>query len=120
MPLGIALLAAAAGAGLALLFAPFSGEKTRHLIRFNAASFAKDLRDEVSANAAAPYGNGAASTQRAAEAAGQGGQTSSLNQEACILRVSQARQPTKTESFRPRLQANVQSRPCSPTPRLGW
>jgi gas vesicle protein len=62
---GIALLAAAAGAGLALLFAPFSGEKTRHLIRFNAASFAKDLRDEVNANLAALYGTGAASTQRA-------------------------------------------------------
>ena len=63
--IGIALLAAAAGAGLALLFAPYSGERTRHLIRFNAESFAKDLRDEVNASAAALYGTGAASTRRA-------------------------------------------------------
>ena len=63
--IGIALLAAAAGAGLALLFAPYSGQKTRRLIRFNAASFAKDLRDEMNANAAALYGTGAANTRRA-------------------------------------------------------
>ena len=50
--IGIALLAAA-GVGLALLFAPYSGEKTRHLKRFNAESFAKDLRVEVNASAAA-------------------------------------------------------------------
>jgi len=62
---GIAVLAAAVGAGVALLFAPYSGEKTRRLIRFKAETCAKDLRDEVSANAAALYKNGADSTRRA-------------------------------------------------------
>jgi gas vesicle protein len=47
--IGVALLAAAAGAGVALLLAPYSGERTRRLIRFKAESFAKDLRDEVNA-----------------------------------------------------------------------
>jgi gas vesicle protein len=69
---GIALLAAAVGAGLALLFAPYSGEKTRRLIRFNAVSFARDLRDEVNANAAALFGTGTASTRRALRRLGKG------------------------------------------------
>ena len=63
--IGVALLAAAAGAGVALLLAPYSGERTRRLIRFKAESFAKDLRDEVNASAAAFYRTGAASTRRA-------------------------------------------------------
>ena len=63
--IGVALLAAAAGAGVALLLAPNSGERTRRLIRFKAESFAKDLRDEVNAGATALYRTGAASTRRA-------------------------------------------------------
>jgi gas vesicle protein len=63
--IGVALLAAAAGAGVALLFAPYSGERTRRLIRFKAESFAKDLREEVNATATALYRTGAAGTRRA-------------------------------------------------------
>ena len=69
--IGIALLAAAVGAGVALLFAPQSGEKTRRLIRFKAESYAKDLRDEVNANAAALYKSGAESTRRALKRLGK-------------------------------------------------
>jgi gas vesicle protein len=68
---GIVLLSAAAGAGAALLFAPHSGEKTRRLIRFKAESYAKDLRDEVNANAAALYKTGAESTRRAIKRLGK-------------------------------------------------
>ena len=69
--IGIAFLAAAVGAGVALLFAPQSGEKTRRLIRFKAESYAKDLRDEVNANAAALYKSGAESTRRALKRLGK-------------------------------------------------
>ncbi len=69
--IGIVLFAAAAGAGLALLLAPQSGEKTRRLIRYKAESYAKDLRDEVTANAAALYKNGAESTRRALKRLGK-------------------------------------------------
>ncbi len=69
--IGISLLAAAVGAGVALLFAPYSGQKTRRLIRFKAESYAKDLRDEVSANAASLYKNGANGTRRALKRLGR-------------------------------------------------
>ena len=61
----ISVLAASAGAGLALLFAPQSGEKTRRMIRFKAETYAKDVREGVSANASALYKSGAQSTKRA-------------------------------------------------------
>ena len=48
--LSLALGSAAVGAGVALLYAPQSGERTRRLIRFKAESYAKDLRDDVNAN----------------------------------------------------------------------
>ena len=63
--IGYSLLAASVGAGLALLFAPQSGEKTRRLIRFKAETYAKDLREGVSANASALYKSGAQGTRRA-------------------------------------------------------
>jgi gas vesicle protein len=62
---GMVLVAAAAGAGVALLLAPYSGEKTRRLLRFKAESYAKDLADEVNARAATFYKNGADGTRRA-------------------------------------------------------
>ena len=61
---GIVLVAASVGAGVALIFAPYSGEKTRRLIRFKAETYAKDLADEVNAGAAAFYKNGADGTRR--------------------------------------------------------
>jgi len=61
----IALLAAAVGAGVALLIAPQSGDKTRRMIRFKAESYAKDLRSEVNANAAALYKSGKQGARRA-------------------------------------------------------
>jgi len=62
--IGIVLLAGGIGAGLALLLAPQSGQKTRRQIRYKAESYAKDLREEVNANAAALYKSGAESTRR--------------------------------------------------------
>jgi gas vesicle protein len=98
--IGTALLAAAAGAGVALLFAPDSGGRTRRLTRFNAESFAKDLRDEVNASAAALYGTGAASTRRA------------------LRRLGKAVNQRGAGRFRLRLQTNAESRSRFPTPRL--
>jgi len=46
----VVLVAASAGAGAALLFAPYSGQRTRRIIRARAESLAKDLQDEVKAN----------------------------------------------------------------------
>jgi gas vesicle protein len=69
--LGISVLAAASGAGLALLFAPQSGERTRRLIRYKAGSYAKDLRDGVSDGAVALYCRGAESTRRAVKRLGK-------------------------------------------------
>jgi gas vesicle protein len=63
--IGISLLAASVGAGVALLLAPQSGEKTRRLIRFKAETYAKDLREGMSANASALYKSGAQGTRRA-------------------------------------------------------
>ena len=68
---GIVLVAAAAGAGLALLLAPYSGEKTRRLLRFKAESYATDLANEVNAKAAALYKSGAGSTLRALKRLGK-------------------------------------------------
>lgn len=48
---GIVLLTSAVSAGVALLLAPYSGEKTRRLVRFKMESCAKDLRDEIRTNA---------------------------------------------------------------------
>jgi gas vesicle protein len=48
----IVLSAAGAGAGAALLFAPYSGQKTRRIIRLRAESLAKDLQEEARANVA--------------------------------------------------------------------
>lgn len=59
------LLAAGAGAGAALLLAPYSGEKTRRLIRFRAASLAKDLREDVKANVAVLHKTGTIKAKRA-------------------------------------------------------
>lgn len=61
----IVVVAAAAGAGVALLLAPYSGEKTRRLIRFKAESYAQDFADEVNAKAAALYKSGSEGTRRA-------------------------------------------------------
>ncbi len=69
--IGISLLAAAVGAGVALLFAPHSGEKTRRLIRFKVQEYAKDVREQVSDNASALYKNGADSTRRALKRLGR-------------------------------------------------
>jgi gas vesicle protein len=63
--IGISVLAAAAGAGLALVLAPQSGEKTRRLIRYKAGSYAKDLREGVSTGAVTLYYRGAEGTRRA-------------------------------------------------------
>jgi len=63
--IGISLLAAAVGAGVALLLAPQSGERTRRLIRSKAETCAKDLREGISANASALYKSGAQGTRRA-------------------------------------------------------
>jgi gas vesicle protein len=68
---GIVLVAAAVGAGVALILAPYSGEKTRRLIRFKAESYAKDLADEANARAAALYKNGADRTRRALKRLGR-------------------------------------------------
>jgi len=68
---GISLLAAGAGAGLALLLAPRSGERTRRLIRYKAGSYAKDLREGVSTGAAALYLRGAEGTRRALKRLGK-------------------------------------------------
>lgn len=43
----ISLAAAAAGAGIALLFAPQSGERTRRQIRHKAEDLAHDLREDI-------------------------------------------------------------------------
>ncbi len=48
---GIFLTSAAVGAGLALLFAPQSGARTRRQIRMKAESCAKDLLEDVNASA---------------------------------------------------------------------
>jgi gas vesicle protein len=69
--IGISLLAASVGAGVALLLAPQSGEKTRRLVRFKAESYAKDLREGVSANASALYKTGAQGTRRAIKRLGR-------------------------------------------------
>ena len=68
---GISVLAAAAGAGLALLLAPQSGERTRRLIRFKAGSYAKDLREGVSTGAANLYCKGTDGTRRALKRLGK-------------------------------------------------
>jgi len=69
--IGISLLAASVGAGVALLLAPQSGEKTRRLVRFKAETYAKDLREGMSANASALYKSGAKSTRRAIKRLGR-------------------------------------------------
>ena len=61
---GFSVLAAAAGAGLALLLAPQSGERTRRLIKYKAGSYAKDLREGVKTGAVALYFRGAQGTRR--------------------------------------------------------
>ena len=45
------ILAAAVGAGLALLFAPRTGERTRRLIRNRAKLIAKELQEQLAASA---------------------------------------------------------------------
>ena len=67
----IAVLAAAVGAGVALLIAPQSGDKTRRLIWFKAGSYAKDLREEMNDNAAALYKSGAQNARRALKRLGK-------------------------------------------------
>lgn len=69
--IGISLLAASVGAGVALLLAPQSGEKTRRLVRFKAETYAKDLREGMSANASALYKTGAQGTRRAIKRIGR-------------------------------------------------
>jgi len=69
--IGISLLAASVGAGVALVLAPQSGEKTRRLIRFKAETYAKDLRHGVSENASALYKSGSQSTRRALKRIGR-------------------------------------------------
>ena len=48
----VVLLAGCAGAGAALLLAPYSGKKTRRLIRLRAESVTRDLQEEIRTNAA--------------------------------------------------------------------
>jgi gas vesicle protein len=48
---GISLAAAAAGAGVALLFAPQSGARTRRQIRHKADNYVHDLGDSLAATA---------------------------------------------------------------------
>ena len=62
---GIVLLTSAVSAGVALLLAPYSGEKTRRLVRFKMESYAKDLRDEIHANAATLRTRGTQGARRA-------------------------------------------------------
>jgi gas vesicle protein len=62
--LGIVLGAAAVGAGAALLFAPQSGERTRRQIRRKAETYAKDLCEDVNANAHELYNRGADNARR--------------------------------------------------------
>ena len=59
------LLAAGIGAGTALLLAPYSGEKTRRLIRVKAESLAKDFREEIKANASLLQKTGTIKARRA-------------------------------------------------------
>jgi len=59
------VLAASAGAGTALLLAPYSGDKTRRLIRVKAESLSRDLREEVRANVALLQKTGTAKAKRA-------------------------------------------------------
>ena len=61
----VVLLAAGAGAVAALLFAPYSGQRTRRIIRLRAESLAKDLQDEARANVAVLRKAGAEKAKRA-------------------------------------------------------
>lgn len=61
---GIVVGSAAIGAGVALLFAPQSGERTRRQIRMKAESYAKDLCEDVNANAHHLYNRGADNARR--------------------------------------------------------
>jgi len=61
----VVLLAAGAGAGAALLFAPYSGQRTRRIIRVRAESLAKDFQDEARANVAILRKTGSERAKRA-------------------------------------------------------